>query len=688
MEDVSGAMTPAIDETGGYGGEKGNPPISPEDELLVKKLLKRIDADKKHHKKAFEQMRVDMEYARLGACKSWVTGKNYTANITGRHIRQQVSSLYAKNPKAIARRRPRLDFQVWDENEQTLLMAMQLVQEAQATMQGAMAADPVGTAMQPPMLPPPEVMQAQALIQDFQDGMAERQTVEKIGETLDVLFAYFMGEQKPVDFKTGMKQLVRRVCTTGVGYVELGFQRQIEQDEVVVGKIADVRGQLAHIKALMREAQDSDDSDAQKAREHELALSLQSLQDQEYLVLREGLVFDFPESTHVFPDKRTRNLTGFVGGRWLTIQYLYSPEEVLGLFGVDLGCGFSPYTQDGQKADRQASREDEEVEEHACVFKHYDRQSGMAYYMCDGYKGFLRAPAPPDVYVEDFWPVYALTFNEGEDDEELFPPSDVALLRDMQDEYNRSRQGKREHRRAARPRFATRRGSLDDESKEKLAAADPFDVVEVNAQSDPFDIAREIQAIPVPGVDPNLYDVGEIYSDMQLVVGTSPTGVGASSKGETATGEALAEDSRAQAADSSSDDLDAFLSAVARASGQVLLREMSPESVMKIAGRGAVWPPLTLEDIAGEVSFQMGKIDPMWLAKESLKRLDDRLDLTDALGEQYLPIVAMSRMAGSQMGSDPGAAPDQQGGQGAANGAPAPSTPAGGERGMGANNVV
>src|SRR5690606_8600339 len=127
-------------------------------------------------------------------------------------------------------------------------------------------------------------------------------------------------------------------------------------------------------------------------------------------------------------------------------------------------------------------------------------------------------------------------FNEGEDDQELFPPSDVALLRDMQNEYNRSRQGKREHRKAARPRFATRRGSLNDEDKKRLVSAEPFDVVEVNPQSDQFDVAKEIQVVPMPGVDPNLYDVGETYTDMQLVVGTSPTGVGATPRSGTATG--------------------------------------------------------------------------------------------------------------------------------------------------------
>jgi hypothetical protein len=710
--------------------------VNPQDEALVKKIISRINADAKHYEAAFKRMRRDRVFARIGATKEWAE-YNYTANIVGRHIKQTVSTLYAKNPKAVARRRERLDFQIWDEDEASLVNAIQITQQFQMMQQAAMAAvggnvvpmtghnggPPLDPMAGMPMMVPPEVQQAQALIEDFKQGMQERMLVDKIGKTLVVLFEYFTKEQKPVDFKTSMKQLVRRTATDCVGYAELNFQRQYQQDSVITSQIADARAQLNHVKALQAELQDNEDGgDQNEAKARELELSIASLSQQEYILLREGLVFDFPEANRVIPDKRCRNLTGFVGARWLTIAYHYSPEEVRGLFNVDLKKGFTPYSQDGKKLAEGdqgmldldgdgAAIEDDGL---ACVYKHYDRQAGLVYYVCDGHKNFLKPPAPPDIYVEDFWPVYALTFNEGEDPDQLHPPSDVSLLINMQTEYNYSRQGKHEHRRAARPRFASRKGALDDAEKTAFQEAEPFSVTEVNPQGDNFDINKEIQAINVPGVDPNLYDTGEIMQDVELVVGSSRSGMGATAGGETATGEALAEDSRSLAAGSNVDDLDSFLTVLARAAGQVLLREMSLESVQKIAGRGAVWPEMTLEDIAGEVYLeieagssgkpnaaqeirnwremlpfliQMGKIDPMWLAKESLKRLDDRLDLTDALGEQFMPIVAMSRQAGSQMGADPGAAPDAQGGEGGQNGAPAASSPAGGERGMGSNRT-
>ena len=117
-------------QTSGMAGDGERQPDTAERDLVAK-LTARIRDDRKYHGAAFKRMREDMDIARIGA-KTEPEGDEYVANITGRHINQKVAALYAKNPKAIARRRERLDFQVWDENEQSLMMALQTVQMATA----------------------------------------------------------------------------------------------------------------------------------------------------------------------------------------------------------------------------------------------------------------------------------------------------------------------------------------------------------------------------------------------------------------------------------------------------------------------------------------------------------------------------------------------------------------------------
>lgn len=671
---------------------------------VVAELTDRIKADYAHHKPAFEKMREDMAYARTGAGKKY-SDKKYVANITGRHVNQKVAALYAKNPKATAERRPRLDFVLWDENEDTLLQALLLVQQGMGG--GVDPATQMPVAAMDPMF-----SQAFALVQDYQRGMQFRQQVERFGTTLELLFAYFTDEQSPVDFKTSMKQLVRRSLTTGVGYCVLGFQREFREDAHIADRIADFRSQIEHLRVMVEESQDAEDPEAE-TKQRKAELQMKALQEQKYVLSREGLVFEFPSATRVIPDKKTRNLVGFVGARWLTIEYLYTPHEVKKFFRVDLDRDqYKPRREDGTSEDphQLAFSFDgkPEAEDLVCVWQHFDREAGVVYYLADGYGAFLREPAAPDIYVEDFWPVFALTFNEVEDEENLYPPSDVRLMRSMQDDYNDARQGRREHRKAARPRFWSRSGALDDESKQRVQQSQPFDVSEIAMAEGKFE--DNFGTLPVPGVDPNLYETDTLFTDVQISVGAQEAQFGAVAKA-TATESSIAEGSRIASVDSNVEDLDAFLTRIARASGQILANEMSQESVVEIVGPGAEWPELTLDQIAREVSLkieagssgkpnqaqeirnwkemlpfliQMPNIAPTWLAKESLRRLDDRMDLTEALTENMPAIVAQNRMAQPAIG-DPMSDPAQQGDAGADNGPQAPGGPTGSDAPMGNN---
>lgn len=688
----------------------------------VKKLLEVIKADYDHHQKAFKQMKEDMEVARRGADKNW-PAEHYTANITGRLVKQKTAALYAKNPKAIARRRETLDFTVWDENPQTLMNAFQTAQMAMAPQ-----IDP--TTGMPALVDPAAqqaAMQAQAIMADFTQGMQRREQLKKLGKTLEILFAHAMREQKPLDFKMAMKRLVRRTCTTGVGYVKLGFVRETGRTEDYESRLADVRARLDHLRRLAGEVADGSiaEDDPEIA---ELEASLAALSAEPEIVLREGLVFDYPDSTKVIPDRLCKSLVGFVGARHLTIEYLFSPEEVEEMFpGVDLKKGYTKWNGAADEAARGLPAVDADVEtddqpkrpDMVRVFEHYDKPSGLVYYVAEGYKDYLREPGPPDVFVEEFWPVFALTFNDVESEDHLFPPSDVHLLKPMQDEYNRARQGMREHRQAARPRFAYARGSLEEADAKKLASAQPFEVVPLNLAPGQK-LSDIMQAIQIPGVDPNLYETGQLFSDVQLTVGVQEATLGSVAKA-TATEAAIASNSMAASDQASVDDLDAFLTCVARASGVILLREMSEEQVKRIAGPGAFWPQMTLADIAGEVFLEVeagssGKphqaveidnwaklaptltmipnVNPVWIAKETVKRLDDRIDLNEAILEGIPSIVsqnAASNAAPQMPTGDPNTDPASQGAQGvqggANNGQRQPTAQRGSEPAFGSNQV-
>src|SRR5688572_8343065 len=91
----------------------GNPDsrkeVHPDRAALVKRVLEDIANGKKHWAKPFRRMRDDMKFANGKQWPGDSEGENYTANIVQRHVQQRVSSLYAKNPKAMAKKRQTLD---------------------------------------------------------------------------------------------------------------------------------------------------------------------------------------------------------------------------------------------------------------------------------------------------------------------------------------------------------------------------------------------------------------------------------------------------------------------------------------------------------------------------------------------------------------------------------------------------
>ena len=631
---------------------------------LVKQWLAKVKHAKNFHEKAFKQMRKDMDAALNGYDDTNWSDDQYVANILQRHVQQRTAALYAKNPKAVAKRRSRMEYEFWDGDAQTLAQAFTASESA------SQMGMPVPAA-------------ASMIIEDYLKGKNHNKMLDNVAKTLENLFDYYMKEQQPA-FKSQMKALVRRVVTTGVGFVKVGFQRDVDRAPEVAAKIADVQAQIDFMRRVAQEAADGD-IEKDDPEIEELMLSMDALLSEPMITVREGLVFDFPEANSIIIDPRCRQLRGFVGAEWIAHELYLTPDEVKEIYDVDLKNAYRSYDMKGRLVGpndpyTQRTSYDEINGEGAPdglvqIYEVYDRKTGIQYCMADGHDDFLREPMSPDVQVETFWPVFALVFNEVEHKDHLYPPSDISLLLPMQHEYNRARQGLREHRRANRPKYAAPAGVLEEEDKEKLATHPANAVIELQALAAGQKVNDVIQPVGQIGIDPNLYEVRTIFDDIQLVVGAQEAQFGGLSKA-TATETSIAESARMSSLGANVDELDSFMSEITRSAGQVLLANLSTDEVKKIVGPGAVWPEMTRDQIMEEVFLEIeagstGKpnraaelanierimpfllqipgIDPKWLAKELLKRLDDKLELDSAFADKIPSIVAMNQ--GQQQGT-------------------------------------
>jgi hypothetical protein len=276
----------------------------------------------------------------------------------------------------------------------------------------------------------------------------------------------------------------------------------------------------------------------------------------------------------------------------------------------------------------------------------------------------------------------------------------------MQREYNRCRDGLRRHRIANRPKTIVAKGVLDEEDEQNLKTHPDNAVIEIGAMQPGQKVEDLLQPWKGPTIDPALYDTDMVFQDVLRVVGSQEANLGGTTN-STATESSIAESSRLSSLQSNIDDLDDFLSDLGRAGGQVLLMNLSIETVKLIAGDGAVWPEATKKEIAQELYLevkagssgrpnkaqemqnmnlilpyllQMPGVNPQWLATETLRRMDDRMDLTDALSTGMPSITAQNTMQGTPAQPESQGVPRPEGGpaaEGAAGAANAPQPSAG-----------
>lgn len=665
------------------GMTRDTPTVDPSRAALVAQWQGRIAKAKKHWEKDFQRMREDQAFLGGAQWEGREDPDRYTANIIQRHINQRVAALYAKNPKVVVRKRRTMDFTLWDGTTdalQTIQMTMQMAQQTGMPM-------------------PPEVM---SLIQDISQGVQRRAMLEKVSKTLEILYDYTLNQQIP-PFKVQMKQLVRRVCTTGVGYVKLGFQRLLERSPADAERINGLTEQISVMERMLADVAD-DKLESGRAEIEQLRLLLEDYKQREQQVSREGLCFDFPTSTSIIIDPACRHLRTFTGARWIAEEYILPIDTIKEIYAIDLSTaggatsydtetktGIPGLTERIKNVMSEGGGIEPRPQEGKCVWVVWDKTTGQTCTVCEGYPDFLVEPKQPDVFIERFWPVFPLVFNETENERSIFPRSDVHLLKPLQKEYNRCREGLRQHRIANRPKTAVAAGQLDEEDIEKLKNHPANAVITLNSLPPNGDVARLLQPIKGPPIDSALYDTNPIYEDLLRVVGQSDASIGAAQGGVTATGDSIAEQNRTVAIASNVDDLDDMLNELSRAAGQVLFLEMSQETVMKIAGPGAVWPALSVQDVADELLLeieagssgrpnraaevanieriaplllQIPGIKPDWMVKQLITRLDDRLDPTDAIAAGLPSIVTQNALAKGMQSLPGNNAPEEQGEQG------------------------
>lgn len=684
-----------------------SPPSSSDASNYIKWWTDRILSARKFHSPAFKRMSEDSLFVRgiQYDGQKIEEDKRYVVNVTQSEVAASVAALYAKNPTFAVKRKPRMDFAIWDENPQTLEEAQAMAAQA---MQKAAAMPPIpgpdGLPVQAaPQIPP----DAAALIDDVNQGKLRRQIIERTARTLELLFDQQITQQQP-SFKREMKQLIRRIETHGAAYVKLGFQRLKDIAPESALRLNDLTSRLATMEALSDKIAEGAQGDYDKDVEA-LRISVKTLQESAAVITKEGLTIGFPRTTALIIDPACTQLSGFLNARWMAEEFDLTACQIKAIYKKDVGSKATPYLKNRiEGADQWAPNRPRNKEEKPDwddtyrVWELYNIDTGSVMAICEGFDEYLREPAAPDVLVEQFFPYYPVSFNDIEDTSCIFPVSTVRLIRHQAQEINRIREALRQHRINSKPQYAVVKGAMTEDDRKNMEEAPAFAVIELDALEPGQSVEQLLQQIKKHNIDPNMYDANQIFEDIRRITRRSDASLGGVSKAS-ATADSIAQDSRVGEDKSKGDDVDDLLTAFARDAGNVLMMNMSKQQVQKLVGPGATWPEgnpaellqdLYLDVEAGssgrpnqamEVAtlqrlfpllVQVPGLKPEWLAKLSIKMADAHIDLTEAYLEGLPSIQAMNQMlakaASPQSGTgDPATDPAAQGAEGA-NKAPRP----------------
>lgn len=691
-------MQPAAATPQSYNEPFDESTVSPEVRKKVSQLTEEVRASREHFADDFQRMADDAKFhygLQWAGQHSLRTEYRYTANIIQQFVRKKVDALYAKDPTFTARRRPRMDFIVWDEDMNSLMQVEQRVAMGQIL---------------------PADME---LLMDVQQGLQVRKMLDGAGRTLELLQQYFMLEQTP-GFKEEMKRFVRRAVVMGVSYVKLGFQRLTPTTEISSPRLADARERIERIECLMKEA--ADPNMVEERAELEELKQMVANDTGSTPPMREGLVYDFPSPTSVIPDMETTAINGWKGTRFVAEQFIWRRSRIKEKFKINVGSTYLPYlkasgsgglTEDSRfwnylKLQGATGKEDPLV----CWWYVYDKRDGLVYTIADGFPGYLAPPQKPDVQVEQFFPYYPYMTNDCESEEKIFPPSDVRLLRSMQDETNRKREAVRQHRIANRPLYVVASEAAEREDIDAMGSDYPdHSIIKLKGLAATQKVGDLFQQLVKAPVTAELYETETDFVDMQRVGGAPAPAIG-EVQGATATENSIAEAARTGSNSSNVDDFESLLTRIARDGSITMLREMSFETVKTIVGPGAIWPTFTGEELTHELSLiveagstgrpnagqkvamierlsplivQMPGISMPKLVRYVLHNMDPDEDLTDWLDANTPSIQALNAQAkpqaagaiGGPSTGDPATDPNAQGGQGGQNQQRGPGRPGG-----------
>jgi len=435
--------------------------------------------------------------------------------------------------------------------------------------------------------------------------------------------------------KRRAKACLRAAKTTGIGWAKIYYQTETEESPIILGRIRDARDDLAQLEYLRMQIQDPELRDQKDRLLREKKDLIGALEKEKDVIVGEGLVIDVVDSANVIIDISTiRNFDDYVRAPFIAEAMLMTMADAKRRWG-EVPPGTKIFTPGGREGDSLPAinkKGDFENTENEIirVYEIHDKLNKVVRYIPEGAQSFLQEAIAPPIVCEQWFPYFPLGVNIV--DGQFYPLSDVALVKELQDEHNSARTRFAQHRDIAIPHWVGKRAEINEQDARRLQTANVGEISLIEGQPGQ-PVRASVEVFSPPPVDPAVYSTDHTERDIERVVGgteiTQPKSNRSRTLGEA---ELLSQETGVQTS-ADTDEIEDWFERVATATLEILLQTLTKEQVIEIAG-----PPAEpeIDKSTGQPNGQM-KDGSVWPDDMSRSEIFNNLKINIQAGSSGKP---------------------------------------------------
>lgn len=447
-------------------------------------------------------------------------------------------------------------------------------------------------------------------------------TLKTYGRTMQIVLSRAWKDAK---MKRQAERWLRSCLTTGIGWIKTGWQANFATDPVIEDRKRDIQENLARIERLQSATYDEQLFADQEAQQAALKEQLRGLEGKSEIEVARGIFIDVLPAEDIQVALNVQNIVDCDTADWIahrtfmtleagkdkfkritqeewataTIYHSIKPTDEserrkTAAVDDDLSDGDASPFRNGAQLNTGSAGETK-YNRYICVWEKWDATTSLVMDLIEGVKAYGTEPTPPNVPTTRFFPFFPLALHEV--DGERHPQSLVMRSFKLMDEYNRARTGLATLRARTKPRVAFDSRAFDQTQIDKIVGGTYAEWIPITPSTEEG-LQGAVWEVPYPKIDPALFDVMGIKSELETLWGIQEALTGGIEVAKTATEAEIQQSGTNARTGSMRDRMERVLTEIAQFHAEIAAQEYTLEDVRDLAGPGAIWiEGVTIQDL-------------------------------------------------------------------------------------------